>query len=188
MLVILTKLKHLDLSGCSSVTGAGLKALHGCPNMRYLNLYYIGKFTDHDIEGVARNCQKLETFCLGGHPKISISHVAIHHLTRNCTNLTTLNLSAAIQEAYVSESISYIRKRCTFLKKLYLRDTKLKDTHIRGISEGNRALQLLDVSNCTMLSDSIFANRLMMLINILECMYVKHKPLNPFSPYFHYNR
>lgn len=62
-----SKLKHLDLTSCVSITNSSLKGIsEGCRSLEYLNLSWCDQITKDGVEALVRGCRGLKALLLRG--------------------------------------------------------------------------------------------------------------------------
>ena len=142
----------LDVSGCSSITDAGITAIcNECTSLQSINLWYCSDITDVSIIALAK-CGRLECVKLG--ECTNVTSDGIDALTNgHGGTLKTLDLSQCTALT-PSISIDHISKRCEKLQVLSLREIEVNDNDVYTLSYYCSFLTHLDLSNCKNITDA----------------------------------
>ncbi|XP_074641930.1 putative RNA-binding protein EEED8.10 isoform X2 [Tubulanus polymorphus] len=85
----------LDIMGChQNITDVGLGYLSHCPNLQYLNVSYVQKFSDGNLSAIAVN-GNLKRLIIRACPEITLESIA--ELAKCCTKLEELDISGNSQ-------------------------------------------------------------------------------------------
>ena len=142
-------LTSLDL-GKTCITDAALhEVARCCPRLQTLNLSGSQQFSDAGLSAVAASCAKLRSLHLNL-PLASFTSMALRNLSR-LASLTRLNLTGAewLSDAGVRELAA-----CEWLEELWLSTCSgVRDGGLCAIASSCQRLRLIDISNCTRVSD-----------------------------------
>ncbi|GAB5580991.1 F-box/LRR-repeat protein 20 isoform X2 [Prionailurus iriomotensis] len=142
-----SKLRHLDLASCTSITNMSLKALRDledealkyigahCPELVTLNLQTCLQITDEGLITICRGCHKLQSLCASG-----------------CSNITDAILNALGQNC--PRLRSRILENCHELEKMDLEEcVQITDSTLIQLSIHCPRLQVLSLSHCELITD-----------------------------------
>ncbi|CAD7673238.1 unnamed protein product [Nyctereutes procyonoides] len=149
-----SKLKHLDLTSCVSITNSSLKGIsEGCRNLEYLNLSWCDQITKDGIEALVRGCRGLKALLLRGCTQLEDE--ALKHIQNYCHELVSLNLQSCSR--ITDEGVVQICRGCHRLQALCLSGcSNLTDASLTALALNCPRLQILEAARCSHLTDAGF--------------------------------
>ncbi|KAF4521328.1 hypothetical protein B566_EDAN002333 [Ephemera danica] len=168
-----SKLQHLNLNSCSSITDVSLKALSdGCPQMMHINISWC-------VDALARGCPKLRTFISKGCTQINDR--AVSSLANFCTNLEVINLHGC--HNLTDDAVQQLAENCPRLRYLCLSGcSHLTDTSLQMLAQHCQSLSTLEVAGCSQFTDTGFhalakSCRLLEKMDLEECVLITDSTL-----------
>ncbi|XP_023575512.1 F-box/LRR-repeat protein 2 isoform X2 [Octodon degus] len=149
-----SKLKHLDLTSCVSITNSSLKCIsEGCRNLEYLNLSWCDQITKEGVEALVRGCRCLKALLLRGCTQLEDE--ALKHIQNYCHELVSLNLQSCSR--ITDEGVVQICRGCHQLQALSLSGcSNLTDASLAALGLNCPRMQILEAARCTHLTDAGF--------------------------------
>ncbi|WJX35553.1 Transcription factor COE2 [Trifolium repens] len=133
------------------LTDVGLKAVaHGCPSLKFLNLWDVATISDEGLVEIANGCHQLEKLDLCKLP--TISDKALIAVAKNCPKLNELSIESCPKIS--NEGLKAIGKLCPNLRSVSIKNCPgVGDQGIAGLVSGasfvltNVTLESLAVSD-----------------------------------------
>ncbi|KAK2119301.1 hypothetical protein P7K49_000687 [Saguinus oedipus] len=156
-----SKLKHLDLASCTSVTHMSLKALNErCPLLEQLNISWCDQVTKDGIQALVRGCGGLKALFLKGCPQLEDE--ALKYIGAHCPELVTLNLQTCLQ--ITDEDLITICRGCHKLQSLCASGcSNITDAILNALDDGichlgngacaHDQLEVIELDNCPLITD-----------------------------------
>ncbi|XP_042091724.1 F-box/LRR-repeat protein 2 isoform X6 [Ovis aries] len=149
-----SKLKHLDLTSCVSITNSSLKGIsEGCRHLEYLNLSWCDQITKDGVEALVRGCRGLRALLLRGCTQLEDE--ALKHIQNYCHELVSLNLQSCSR--VTDDGVVQLCRGCPRLQALCLSGCgSLTDASLTALALNCPRLQILEAARCSHLTDAGF--------------------------------
>ena len=148
-------LKHVDLSGCMNLTDSSIKSVvSACPDLQSLDISGCGRLSELSLKRIANGCSKIQLLWLGCTNDSwdffgdrGMRHLAgcklLHHLDLSHNNGVTIR---GIKNLANLPNLKHlVLAGCSSIDDACLAE-------ISAIDRGFTSLQMLDISNCFLVS------------------------------------
>ncbi|KAH0501114.1 F-box/LRR-repeat protein 20 [Microtus ochrogaster] len=142
-----SKLRHLDLASCTSITNMSLKALsEGCPLLEQLNISWCDQVTKDGIQALVRGCGGLKALFLKGCTQ-QITDEGLITICRGCHKLQSLCASGC---SNITDAIlNALGQNCPRLRILEVaRCSQLTDVGFTTLARNCHELEKMDLEEC----------------------------------------
>jgi hypothetical protein len=154
-------LKALNIANCEDITDFGMsKLLSELTDLKCLNLHSCSNITNKTITAIAKYQQNIRKLILS--ENLSINDVAVIELLRKCRYISYLNINSCPHLS--NQTIQSIGLYCSQLEWLDISQRVWKTLHpisdhsVTFLLRNCHKLELLDISYCKSLSDTIIEN------------------------------
>lgn len=181
-------LSHLNINNCSNVSDEGLIPIaYECKSIKFLGVSNCSHISNATLQSLGRNCSDLvilEVSCC-----INLSDIGFIAISKGCHKLERIDLEECTR--ITDQTIINLSANCSNLRHLTLsRCESITDEAIRELSISNSAivnetLQVLELDNCPLISDTslkqLYSCKSLIQLELYDCQLITRSGIKKFQ-------